>query len=29
MTTEEKGIKNKFGLIKLASTLGNVSSTVR
>ena len=29
MTTEEKIIKNKLGLIKLARTLGNVSQSCR
>ena len=29
MTTEEKIIKNKLGLIKLASTLGNVSQACK
>jgi len=29
MTTEEKIIKNKLGLIKLASTLGNVSQSCK
>ena len=29
MTTEEKIIKNKLGLIKLANTLGNVSQACK
>jgi hypothetical protein len=29
MTTEEKIIKNKLGLIKLATTLGNVSQACK
>jgi hypothetical protein len=29
MTTEEKAVKNKLGLIKLCKTLGNVSQSCK